>query len=63
MKTFKITTHWTAEEADCVVQFIDELRMVLWQHYGDEIVDMHREIRIEQQKLDESDEFDDEILF
>ena len=63
MKTFKITTHWTAEEADCMLQFIDELKSLLWRHYGDEIVEMHKAISVEQQKFEESDEVDDQILF
>jgi len=63
MKTIKITTHWTAEEADCILQFIDELKSLLWQHYGDEIAGMYKAISTEQQKIEESDEFDDEILF
>jgi len=63
MKTLRFATHWTAEEADCMLQFIDELKSILWQQYGDEIVDMHRAIKVKQQKFEESNEFDDEISF
>ena len=37
MKTLKITTYWTAEQADCIYQLLGDLRSVLWDHYGDKI--------------------------
>ncbi len=48
MKTLKITTYWTAEQADCIYQLLGDLRSVLWDHYGDEIAQLYEEIRIEQ---------------
>ena len=32
----------TAEEADTVMAFLDELRDTLWESYGEQITDMHR---------------------
>ena len=63
MKTLKITTHWTPEEADCIYQFLDDLKQALWQCYGEDIVQMHQTIRAEQQKHDEEEKPDDELLF
>lgn len=62
MKTLRITTHWTTEEADCIVQMLEEFKIVVWEHYGDDIVEMHREIHQEQQK-GKSGEFNDEHPF
>lgn len=44
MKTLKITTHFTPEEADVIYQFLDELKRVIWESYGEDIVEMHKEI-------------------
>jgi len=63
MKTLRFTTHWTTEEVDCIVQFLGEFQSLVWEHYGDEIVEMHKAIRGEHKKAEESGEFDDEILF
>ena len=29
MKILKLTTHWTAEEADCIYRFLDEFRYAI----------------------------------
>ena len=63
MKTLKITTHWTPEEADCIDQFLDDLKQALWQCYGEDIVQMHKTIQAEQKERDEEKEPDDELLF
>ena len=64
MKTVKITTHWTAEQAADIYLLLDELKSLIWQSYGEDIVKMHREIAHEQlQKEEESDEFNDESIF
>jgi len=63
MKTLRITTHWTAEQADCVYQLLGELRSMLWEHYGDEIVKMYETIRIEQQQREDSVEVNHELPF
>jgi len=49
MKTLRITTHWTTEEADCIYQFLDECKSAVWDHYGEEISRMHKAIWDEQQ--------------
>lgn len=42
MKTTRLTTYWTADEADTVVAFLDELRDSLWESYGEKITEMRR---------------------
>lgn len=65
LKITPIRTHWEAEEAWTVIEFLDELRDLLWQTYGDQITDMLREAAVPQLKnTDQGElEFDDEISF
>ncbi len=63
MKILKITTHWTPEEADCVYQFLDDLKEAIWQRYGEDILDMYKTIQDEQQAEYEECDFNDEIPF
>ena len=63
MKTLRITTHWTAEQADCIYQLLGDLRSVLWDHYGDEIVEMYEEIRVAQQEYEDSIEINHDLPF
>ncbi len=63
MKTLQITTHWTAEEADCIYQLLGDLRSALWEHYGDEIAEMYEAIRVEQQEHSGGVEVNQELLF
>jgi len=63
MKTLRITTYWTAEQADCIYQLLGDLRVVLWEHYGDEIAALYEEVRIEQRELENSVELNHELPF
>ena len=63
MKTLRITTYWTAEQADCIYQLLGDWRSVLWDHYGDEITDMYEDIRVEQQAYADSVEVNHELPF
>ena len=63
MKTVKITTHWTAEQAADIYLLLDELKSLIWQSYGEDIVKMHREIAFEQKKEEENGELKDEPFF
>ncbi len=58
MKVLKITTHWSAEEADCVYQLLGELQSEIWQHYGEDIHHMYDQIQEAQLERDET-YFDD----
>ncbi len=42
MKILKLTTHWTAEEADCIYRFLDEFRCAIWENYGHDIELLYR---------------------
>ncbi|WP_404357097.1 hypothetical protein [Methylotuvimicrobium sp. KM1] len=63
MKILRITTHWTPEEADCVYQFLDDLKEAIWQCYGEDILDLYKTIPDEQQAGPEESDFNDEIPF
>ena len=43
MKSTQLRTYWDAAEAQLVIEFLDELKDVLWAVYGQEIIDMHVE--------------------
>lgn len=61
MKLSQIRTHWTADEAYLVISFLDELRDLVWESYGEEI------IAAEQARVEASRQtdlvFDDDIEF
>ncbi len=63
MRILKITTHWTPEEADCIYQFLDDFKEVLWHSYGEDLVQMHKTIHDAQQAGNEDRSIDDELLF
>jgi hypothetical protein len=39
MKTTRLTTWWSADEAQTIIEFLDQLRDTLWETYGDKIAD------------------------
>jgi hypothetical protein len=65
MKVTRLRTYWNTAEAATAIDFLDALRDVLWETYGEQITEMHREAcdqtihNPNQYDL----EFDDEILF
>jgi len=63
VKTLKITTHWTPEEADCIYQFLDDLKQALWRCYGEDIEQMHKTAHAQQKERNEEKESHDELLF
>jgi hypothetical protein len=52
MNVIKLTVCWDAADAQLIISFIDELRDLLVDTYGDEIVDMHRRL-VQNNTLDE----------
>ena len=44
MKVIKLTVYWDAADAQVIISFIDVLRDLLVDTYGDEIVEMHRQL-------------------
>jgi hypothetical protein len=63
MKTLKITTYWTAEQADCIYQLLGDLRSELWDRYGEEIAELYEQIRVEQRQYQDSVEINHELPF
>lgn len=63
MKILKLTTHWTAEEADCIYGLLDTFKSAIWQAYGEDIVNMHKDIANEQNHKKATGEFNDELKF
>jgi len=43
MKVTRLTTYWTIGEAATAIEFLDILRDALWETYGEQITEMHRE--------------------
>ena len=65
MKVTRLATYWSAGEAATAIELLDILREALWETYGEEITQMHREayndcIRDTNQC---EFEFDDDISF
>lgn len=67
MKTLKITTHWTVEEADCIYRLVDEFQCAIWESYGQDIEQLYQGHREEQLELNMEQEKEvspsDEIPF
>lgn len=70
MQTIKVSTHWAADQAVTVCDFLDELTSAILTKYRDEIEQMYEEDReyqeeqMEKQKLKEPEDwFDDGIPF
>ena len=55
MKTLRVTTHWTTEQAEDMSMLLDDLKSAIWQRYGEEIVTMHRDMTFEQKKEKEKE--------
>ena len=65
MKVTRLTTYWSTAEAATAIELLDLLREVLWETYGEQITQMHREDyddRIRDTNQCEF-EFDDDISF
>jgi len=43
MKVTRLTTYWTIDEAATAIEFLDILRDALWETYGEQITEMHRQ--------------------
>jgi hemerythrin superfamily protein len=63
MKILRITTHWSAEEAEYIYQLLDEFKDVLWQSYGEDILEMHKTRQLEKQNRDKLADFNNDPLF
>lgn len=54
MRTVKITTHWTTEQAEDIYLQLEELKSAIWQSYGEDIIKMHRKVANEQLKKEKA---------
>ena len=64
MKTLRLRTYWDADDAHLVISFLDELRDLLWDSYGDEIIATHQNLADAAAQNDrQTDLFDDKIEF
>jgi hypothetical protein len=65
MNTTRLITYWNAGEAATVIDFLDAIRDALWETYGEQITQMHREARDESSRDNNQCEleFDDDITF
>jgi hypothetical protein len=43
MKVTRLTMYWTIDEAATAIDFLDRLRDALWETYGEQITQWHRE--------------------
>ena len=62
MKTIKLVTYWTTEQAEDIYRLLDDLKSAVWQTYGDDIVKMYQENATDK-TLEESDDLNDELPF
>ncbi len=65
MKIVKLRTHWHPGDAELMINFLDDIRDLLCEVYGDEIVEMHQKDGDKGQGDDQQTDlpFDDEIDF
>ena len=64
MRIAPLTMHYTVEQAAELLNLLDTLRDALWETYGEQIVNMHRQQCAHQLQQDQYEfDFDDEIPF
>jgi hypothetical protein len=65
MNITRLTTYWTADEADMVITLLDDLRDCLWETYGDQIIELRRNTMISVESNSDQAElpFGDDINF
>ena len=44
--TFRLPDYWTPDQALAIVEFIGDLRVAIWTHYHEQLVEAYRELRI-----------------
>jgi len=64
MNVTRLRTYWSTEEAATAIDFLDNLREVLWETYGEQITQMQREAHDDRiQNLNQGGfMFDDELF-
>ena len=52
MKLMQLTQYLSVEEAEIIITFMDDIKALLLNHYGEEIRQLHR-TRINDEKIDD----------
>jgi len=52
MKLSQLRTYWNADDAYLIISFLDELKEMLWDTYGSEIIEQQQE---DQNTIDHDD--------
>lgn len=63
MRTHRLTTYLRAEEACTLIEFLDQVRDMLLETYGDDITAMLQQNSAQQHQCEPRDLFDDEEQF
>ena len=63
MRTHRLTTYLRAEEACSLIEFLDQLRVMLLETYSDDITAMLQQNSAQQHQCEPRDLFDDEEQF
>ena len=63
MRTHRLTTYLQAEEACSLIEFLDQVRDMLLETYGDDITTMLQQNSAQQHQCEPRDLFDDEEQF
>ena len=65
MKFTQLVTYWQADEALQMIDFLDQLRDKLWETYGEEIQQMHRDRAYDHSNDDKlrNSPFNDDVEF
>lgn len=53
-----LKTHWTPEDAHCILSLLDELRDTLWNTYGNDIIEHHQKQHCNQSTVNDNDPVD-----
>ena len=63
MITNRLTSRWTAQQAQLIAEFLDELQEALWENYNEELMELYRWKEHEQeQSSEEQISIDDDEL-
>lgn len=53
-----LKTHWTPEDAHSILSLLDELRDVLWNTYGNDIIECHQKQHLNESAVNDSKQVD-----
>jgi len=56
---YHLPDYWTPDQALAVVEFIGNLREAIWGHYGDQLLDIYRELNAPEPGNKRTDKSDD----